>query len=81
MQWVSWCINDVFWTSAEFHNGISKNKVVNLLQKADLNEKDLNTINEKKYKKIYSIYKNALKSYKVWWYWNWKTRTSPTQKP
>ena len=27
------------------------------------------------------MYKNGLKTYKVWWYWNWKIQISPIQIP
>ena len=43
--------------------GISKSQAVNLLQKADLNEKKRNII---KYKKFIFKYKNGSRNFNVW---------------
>ena len=59
-------------------SGISKSEAIRLLQKADLNEKCRALLI---IKIIYKVYKKWIKKYKVWWYWNWKTQISPTQKP
>ena len=45
-------------------------KIINLLQKADLDEKSGNLWIKKYMQKL-------IKNDKVWWYWNWKAQISP----
>ena len=77
------CKNQFQINHASHLNGSSKSEAIESLQnivligkRSTLSEKR-NILKLKKYKEFESIYKNGGKKYKIWWYWNRKTKISP----